>query len=639
VNREIGLLERNKNRSDKWYVSNSTELILYMGAIDSCRNFNSDMCLMLLTVEDRMYLEVAHGIENEENYIGREIIFHKGFIGNLAGREIPAIINDTEDLESVRSELGEMINPGSVLASPLLFQNEMLGLMIIFRKKDQPPYRDRDLGDFIAYTNQFSISLGSQKLVNMRTRELHEMKKKLQRTNAKLKEEMAVRINALDKIKKQKILLEKKKDQLAERNQKISRINRELEEKKIRAERSERKVRYLIENVRQGIVIVQNGLIKFANPHFIRLTRIELNELNDMEFCSLFDREGARKIIKNFRNDLNEEEYKNNLYALKMKSIDGREIKVDIGFSIINYQGDNAFLIYIHDTTERDELQKRLMKSQKLESIGQLAAGIAHEINTPVQFVNDNVRFFEDAFHDISDVIENYIKLIALLGQDEKYSDMLKRIRQFSEEIELEYLMEEIPPAIEQSLDGLSKIAKIVMSMKDFAHSSGGNKEQVDLNKVIESTSILARNEYKYTAELELDLSSQLPLVNCDPDEMNQVILNMLVNSAHAIEEAGGVENGKKGKIYISSRYRDNHVLIEIQDTGAGISEENLSRIFDPFFTTKEVGKGSGQGLAISHQIIEEKHGGEIRVNSETGKGTSFIIKLPVEKRNPVMIF
>ncbi|MBD3178401.1 MAG: PAS domain S-box protein [Candidatus Latescibacteria bacterium] len=631
MNNKTVLLEEEGTQRKKWYSTSSSELILYMGALDASNKFDAERCLILLTSHDRLDLAVAYGVDNEEDFIGTEMEFGEGFLGKLANEDSARVINNPDSLKKGGNDLEEVICSGSLIFSHILFQNEMLGLVVVCRDSGRPDFTETELDEFIGYVNQFAISLGSQKLVNLRTEELNRTKEKLQMTNAKMKENLQVRKAALAKVKKQKQLIENKKDELARRNDEIVRINTELEEKRLKAERSERKARELIENVNQGIVIVQDGLIKYANPHFIKVTRMDIEELTDSEFISLFDEQAAEKIIMSFREVLRQGEKTRKIYHLTMKRADGEQMNVEIGFSIINYQDDLAFLIYLHDTTERDELQDKLAKAQKLESIGQLAAGIAHEINTPTQFVSDNVRFFEDAFQDIAGLLQSYQSLLEKLEQEGNCCKEVDNIRKQCEEVDIEYLLEDVPAALEQSLDGLRKVAKIVKSMKDFAHSSGGSNTQVDLNKVIATTTTLARNEYKYVSDLELDLTDEIPLVFCDPDKLNQVILNMLVNAAHAIEDVVGDKPGEKGKITISSGHDDKYVIVNISDTGTGIPEEIRSRIFDPFFTTKEVGKGSGQGLAISHKIIVEEYGGEIGIDSEEGSGSTFTIKLPVD--------
>ncbi|RLB00202.1 MAG: ATP-binding protein [Deltaproteobacteria bacterium] len=278
---------------------------------------------------------------------------------------------------------------------------------------------------------------------------------------------------------------------------------------------------------------------------------------------------------------------------------------------------------------EKKALEAQLYQSEKLASVGQLSAGIAHEINTPTQFAGDNILFLRESFEDIARVIDTYTKLLEVNKEKETNTEITKKLDEIIEEVDLEYLMEEIPKAIEQSLEGVERIATIVRSMKKFAHP--GTEEMVpsDINEAIKNTIIVCRNEWKYVSEVITDLDKSLPPVPCKIAEINQVILNMVVNAAHAIEEVLGENPQKKGTITIKTRKNDKYAEIIISDTGKGIPEDLRSKIFDPFFTTKDVGKGTGMGLNLAHNIISE-HGGTINVESEVGAGTTFTIRLPL---------
>ena len=285
-----------------------------------------------------------------------------------------------------------------------------------------------------------------------------------------------------------------------------------------------------------------------------------------------------------------------------------------------------GYVSIARDITEQLQLEQQLVQSQKLESIGQLAAGIAHEINTPTQYVGDNTRFAKDAFDDIGTLFDTLIELQASASgfvSTQALGDALERA-------DVEYLKEEIPQALEQSLEGVARVAKIVRAMKEFSHPSQ-EKTPVDLNGAIQSTITVASNEWKYVAELNTDLDPQLPLVTCLPGEFNQVILNIIVNAAHAIADVLDEASGDKGVITVTTRKVDNWAEIRIADTGSGMPEDVKARIFDPFFTTKEVGRGTGQGLSIAYNVVVEKHRGTIEADSKPGQGTCFIIRLPLE--------
>jgi len=271
------------------------------------------------------------------------------------------------------------------------------------------------------------------------------------------------------------------------------------------------------------------------------------------------------------------------------------------------------------------------LHSQKLESVGQLAAGIAHEINTPIQFVGDNIHFMKDAFQDIFALAPLYSELNDLdLARSPEAAALRDRLIEKMAMMDIDYLREEIPRAIDQSLDGIQRVSHIVQAMREFSHPGGEKKADMDLNKAIESTLILTRNEWKYTAELTTSFTPDLPPVKCYQADFNQVILNLLLNAAQAVQTKLEAEKGGKGRIEITTRRDGDEVEVCIRDNGTGIPAEIRSRVFDPFFTTKDVGKGTGQGLAIAHNIIVRKHGGRIYFESTAGEGTAFYIRLPL---------
>jgi PAS domain S-box-containing protein len=311
----------------------------------------------------------------------------------------------------------------------------------------------------------------------------------------------------------------------------------------------------------------------------------------------------------------------------------GHQILALTSLSLVcNSQNDPIYIIaQTQDITEQKFLEEQLHRGQKLESIGQLAAGIAHEINTPTQYVGDNTRFLRDSFNDLAKVLKKTDELLEDCRQNGVQSKVVAELEEIAKFTDTEYLIGEIPVAIEEALSGVERIGKIVQSMKDFAHPGVEDRQAADLNRAIESTITVASNEWKYVAEMVTDFDPTLPPVPCFIGEFNQVVLNMIVNAAHAIADVVG-HTGQKGVIKIGTKLEGDWAEIRISDTGAGIPEEIRKKIFDPFFTTKEVGKGTGQGLAISHAAIVEKHKGTIALESKVGNGTTFIIKLPLKE-------
>ena len=272
---------------------------------------------------------------------------------------------------------------------------------------------------------------------------------------------------------------------------------------------------------------------------------------------------------------------------------------------------------------ERERMAIELRLAQKLESVGRLAAGIAHEINTPIQYIGDSVSFLQSAQSDLDRLLQAYRDAAGSGSPNETASRIEK-------EIDLEFLSREMPKAFERTLEGVERVAAIVRAMKEFAHPDSLEHSSADLNHALETTLTVAHNEYKYSAQIEARLG-ELPLIPCNVGELNQVFLNLIVNAAHAIAESG--KNADTGRITIATTAAAAHVEIAIADNGCGIPPEHLDKIFDPFFTTKPVGKGTGQGLAIARSIIAEKHGGHIDVQSVVGEGTRFLLRLPIAGR------
>lgn len=293
--------------------------------------------------------------------------------------------------------------------------------------------------------------------------------------------------------------------------------------------------------------------------------------------------------------------------------------------------GGGGFLLLGEDVTERQRLEAQLAHAQKLESIGQLAAGIAHEINTPTQFVSHNTYFLKTACSKILPLLDTYVKVLEVAREHSTNNDLLDEAETQLKATKLDFLKTEIPKALQQAEEGLDRIASIVRAMKEFSHPGTEEMGWIDLNHAIENTINVARNEWKYVAELKTDLDPSISGVPCYPGELNQVFLNIIINAAQAIAESCGDEEEISNTIIIRTRNEKDWVKITISDTGPGIPNEIRNRIFDPFFTTKEVGKGTGQGLAIAYSVVVDKHHGRITCDSELGKGTCFTILLPTD--------
>ncbi len=287
------------------------------------------------------------------------------------------------------------------------------------------------------------------------------------------------------------------------------------------------------------------------------------------------------------------------------------------------------------DVSGYDDRNSLISQTQRMASIGRLSSGIAHEINTPIQYIGDNMQFFKDSFEDLVILFNGCKDFVQKAGKEQVSVSALLQIENTFKETDSEYLMEEIPRAIDQTIEGLKRVSEIASAMKQFCHPGGDERQLIDINKVVENVVLVARNEWKYFADIVFDLENNLPPVPCRPGEINQVLLNLIINAAHAVGDMVEKEGlDEKGKIRISTKSDSARAEIRISDTGSGIPEEIRHRIFDPFFTTKKIGKGTGQGLAISRSIIVNNYGGTLDYETETGKGTTMIVRLPLGAEN-----
>ncbi|MCB1693568.1 MAG: PAS domain S-box protein [Pseudomonadales bacterium] len=397
-------------------------------------------------------------------------------------------------------------------------------------------------------------------------------------------------------------------------DKRLANISRSLDDSRARNEA-------ILNQMQDGLITVERGgRIVGMNPMAETLFAMAADEAEGFDINVLLPRLDQEE-SRGLRTDT---------YRTEAFRSDGFIFPVDVSVNLLTLREGELYSVFIRDQSASIEMETQLRQAQKLESIGQLAAGIAHEINTPVQFVSDNTVFLQRAFNALVDAVDAATRLIEDVRQGVATPTSADAVADVFARARLDFVRGNVPRALEQSLDGLTRVARIVSAMKEFSHPSQGIKEPIDLAQAIEMTVTVARNEWKYVCDVEADFAENLPPVPCLRDEFNQVILNMIVNAAHAIREALGEESEKKGTITITTRKEAGWAVISIADTGAGIPDQVLPKIFDPFFTTKEVGKGTGQGLAIARNVIVEKHGGRIDVESRPGSGSTFTLRIPL---------
>lgn len=315
---------------------------------------------------------------------------------------------------------------------------------------------------------------------------------------------------------------------------------------------------------------------------------------------------------------------------------DGTRLRFLCSYAVMKEPRDNTDVIIMvakdmteryNNEQERERLQQELHHAQKMESIGVLAAGIAHEINTPIQFIGSNAEFIEKSIEHIVHVLTTYSAITRDNITESDVRMILKAARRNSDKVDVSFIEQEVKGALVDIKEGVDRVAGIVNAMKNFAHM-GGEKSKVDINQAIINTVTISRNEHKHIADVQCELDPDLPMFECVAGDIQQVVLNLIVNAAHAIKDV--VADGAKGRIVIATVHTDDAIVITLSDTGGGISTEHQDKVFDPFFTTKKVGEGSGQGLSISHGIIVKKYSGKLFFKTVQGEGTTFTIILPL---------
>ncbi len=412
-----------------------------------------------------------------------------------------------------------------------------------------------------------------------------------------------------------------------------------------------------------GILVLQNdreqkGIIKYVNHYVSDLSGYSIDELNSMTYMDLVHPESVDSVAHWYNiSSLESEEHQ--AYRFSGITKKGVKIQIEMGAGTSDFEGRRAVICYIKDVTQKLEAeaqlklysenlekmveqrtaeledmvlhlktaQSQLIQSEKMASVGQLAAGVAHEINNPTGFVNSNLKTLSGYQDDLWRLIEKYRDTLSP-GKSEGSSELregewqarLEEIEALESQIDIDYILTDTPDLLRESMEGMERIKKIVIDLKDFAHPGADRIQTADINQCLDSTLNVVRNELKYKTTVSKEYGD-LPPVSCYPQQLNQVFMNLLVNAAQAIEQ--------QGQIRIATRAEDGRVIVTISDTGAGIPEENLARIFEPFFTTKAVGKGTGLGLHVAYKIVK-KHKGSIHVESTPGKGTAFTIEIPV---------
>ncbi|MBN1555350.1 MAG: PAS domain S-box protein [Phycisphaerae bacterium] len=390
---------------------------------------------------------------------------------------------------------------------------------------------------------------------------------------------------------------------------------------------SEQRYRSLIEATGTGYVITDTqGRVLDANCQYIRMTGRK--QFTDIRGASVLDWTLPEDRSR-YQNALSACTGEGGMRHLQItyQTPEGHLTHVEINASPVRVEDENRILALCSDVSTRRIMETRRSQAQKLEAIGQIAAGIAHEINTPTQFVGDNVRFLGDSMQTLLGVIQQQRKLLDAYREGRMKPESAAGTDAPANAENLDYLLEEIPMAVQQTLEGITRVSNIVSAMKEFSHPGTKEMTLVDLNVMLEKTLTVSRNEWQHCCILETNYANDLPLIPCFAGEINQVFLNIIVNAAQAVKEVVG--DMRKGMLRIETRHKGSWAEVLIGDTGPGIPRSIQDQVFHPFFTTKDPGVGTGQGLSLAKTAVE-KHGGEISFQTEVGKGTTFVIRLPV---------
>jgi PAS domain S-box-containing protein len=406
-------------------------------------------------------------------------------------------------------------------------------------------------------------------------------------------------------------------------------VSREMQELNARIEEERDRFASIFRCSPNGMVLARpDGTVVEVNGAFTDMVGLPSEKVVGDCLCDLFEPEDGDSCSSHLAL-LAAGRTTSGRYQRRLKTTRGEHIVADVhATAVVDSPGHTEFILaVIDDVTERNRLEVELRHSQKLESVGRLAAGIAHEINTPIQFVGDNVNFLAGAFEEMLALCDTYRCLCEKAARSPLSTEDIADQKRREETADLDYIRDNVPTSIASTLDGVGRVARIVQSMKAFAHPDQGERSVADINAALQSTLVVATNELKYVAEVVTELGD-IPAVPCFLSDLNQVFLNLLVNAAHAIGDVVG-KTGQRGLIKVRTYQEDDQVVIAISDTGTGIPAAVRGKIFDPFFTTKGVGKGTGQGLALARSVVVEQHGGSLTFETEMGKGTTFFVRIP----------
>lgn len=415
---------------------------------------------------------------------------------------------------------------------------------------------------------------------------------------------------------------------LAEKRKLLETSKRQLEKKQQELTEAQRDAEVLVQSMSNALICLsEDGIISRWNSVASQLFEVTSEDAIGQHFSSL----PIEWVDKKAVDDALFDSFVLQKHA-EFQYIDSVGVTRTIVTTVcplLHESKSDARLVMATDVTKQKSMQTQLDQALRMESVGQLAAGVAHEINTPMQYIGDNVRYVAKSMKKLENVFERLPELLDAEVTTERIEEIREEVLGSIKLSKIKSTLVQIPDALNDSIEGVASVSKIVAAMKEFTHPGSDQKSEVCINHVLESTITVAKNEWKYVSEIETSFEKEICKIEALPSELNQAFLNIIVNASHAISDRVSAGDIAKGMIKISTSAAADHVLVTIEDNGGGIPAAVRDKVFEPFFTTKEVGKGTGQGLSVAFTVIKKKHGGNVSFTVEEGVGTTFMVKLP----------
>ena len=409
----------------------------------------------------------------------------------------------------------------------------------------------------------------------------------------------------------------------------LEQINKDLKEKERELQQKEETFRTIFETSNDGILIIQDDRIYDSNKKAQTMFGINKEQLIGLSIEDLSTEnqpDGKKSKIQWIFILHRVLEQGHLVFEWLCKRNNGSPFYVEISLNTLRIKDIKYIQAIIRDIDKRKKLEKELQNTQRLEAIGQLTAGIAHEINSPIHYISDNMAFIDNELTTIMPVAKEILKI-----QKKKNvtKNDINKLKEKLANIDIEFLSKELTKAVNENKKGLSEVSEMISAMKIYAHADNAHKLPIDINKTVNSIITVCKSEWKYITDIKTTFDPSMPIISCFVNDLQQAIMNIIINAVHAIEEQNEKIKRTKGQILIHTHLESDSILISIKDNGIGIPKKTYDKVFDPFFTTKQATQELGQGLAQAYTTIVDKHEGSLTFESEYGRGSTFFIRLP----------